>query len=50
MRIDKRVRFRTLFTTLFDVSYDKITLKVYEPNPRMQERDALLELASDDLT
>jgi len=50
MRIDKRVKVRTLFTTLFDVSYEKITLKVYEPNPRIQEKDVLLELASDDLS
>ena len=50
MRIDKRMRVRTLFTTLFYVSYNKITMKVYEPNPRIREKDVLLELALDDLT
>ena len=50
MRVDKRMRVRTLFTALFDVSYDGITMKVYEPSPKIQEKDVLLELALDDLT
>ena len=49
LRIDRRMRFCTLFTALFDVSSEGIILKVYEPNPRIQEKDAFLELASDDL-
>lgn len=48
MRIDKRMRVRTLFTALFDVSYDGITMKVYEP--KMQEKEAFLKFALDDLT
>jgi len=49
MRIDKRMRVRTLFTALFDVSCDGITLKVYEPNPKIQEVDVFIESALDDL-
>lgn len=49
MRIDKRMRVRTLFTVLFDVSYDGIVMKIYESTPDMQEKDAFLEMASDDL-
>lgn len=50
LMIDKRRSHLTLFTALFDVRYDEITMKVYEPKPRMQEKDAILELTSDDLT
>jgi hypothetical protein len=50
MRVDKRMRVHTLFTALFDVSYDGITMKVYEPSPKIQEKDVFLELALDDLT
>jgi len=50
LMIDKRRRGRTLFTALFDVSYDGITMKVYEPKPKIQEKDAFLELTLDDLT
>ena len=49
MRIDRRMKVCTIFTALFDVSSDGIIMRVYEPNPRMQEKDAFLELASDDL-
>ncbi|MCW4043690.1 MAG: C45 family peptidase, partial [Candidatus Bathyarchaeota archaeon] len=50
LMIDKRRRGRTLFTTLFDVSDTGITMKVYEPKPKIQEKDSFLELTSDDLT
>jgi hypothetical protein len=50
MRIDKRMRVLTLFTALFDVHYDRITMKIYESNPKMQEKDAFLELTLNDLT
>jgi len=49
MRIDRRMRICTLVTALFDVSSDGIIMRVYEPNPRIEEKDAFLELASDDL-
>ena len=49
MRIDKRMRICTLFTALFDVSCDGITMKVYEPNPKLQEEEILFESSSDDL-
>ena len=49
LMIDKRRRGRTLFTALFDVSETGITMKVYEPKPKIQEKDAFLELTSDDL-
>lgn len=49
MRIDRRMRVYTLFTALFYISHGRIVMRVYEPNPRIQEKDAVLELASDDL-
>jgi hypothetical protein len=49
LRIDKRMSVRTLYTVLFDVSFDGITMKVYEPKPNMQEEDAFLVRTLDDL-
>jgi len=49
MRIDKRMKIYTLFTALFYVSNSGIVMRVYEPKSRIQEKDAFLELASDDL-
>jgi len=50
LRIDKRMRVLTLFTALFEVSYNRISMKVYESKPNIKEKDVFLELTSDDLT
>jgi isopenicillin-N N-acyltransferase-like protein len=48
LRDDKRMIGRTLCTALFDVSPDRITMKVYESKPNMQEEDFALEFSLND--
>ena len=50
LRTDEKVGSITLFTVLFDVTSEKISMRIYEPKPNMQENDILLEKTSDDLT
>ncbi len=48
--MDGRRRGRTLATVLFEVTYDGITMRIYEPRPNMQENEIFLpEFTLDDL-
>jgi hypothetical protein len=48
LRDDRCMTVRTLYTALFVISVDEVTLKIYEPKPNMKEEDFALEFSLND--